>query len=161
SNPFAVQDRLFDDVLNSLDIELAKDDRGRMASHGTHEPRAYESYLRGRGYLQNYDRPENLELAIAAFQRSAALDSKFAVAYAGLGQTYIQRYAAVHTPESMNAAKDACSRAAELDGGSPDGETCLGMLFSATGEYEKAAQHLEHAVVLDGRRDETYRALAV
>jgi eukaryotic-like serine/threonine-protein kinase len=161
SNPFAVQDRLFDEVLNSLDIELAKEDRGRMASHGTNQPRAYESYLRGRGYLQNYDRPENLDLAIAAFQHSLAADPKFAFAYAGLGQTYIQKYAAMRSPEFMNAAKNACSRAAELDGENPDGEICLGMLFSATGEYEKATQHLERAAQLDGRRDETYRALAM
>jgi tetratricopeptide (TPR) repeat protein/tRNA A-37 threonylcarbamoyl transferase component Bud32 len=161
SNPFAVQDRVIEEVLNSLDIELAKQDRGRMQSHGTMQPQAYVSYLRGRGYLQGYDRSENLDNAIAALRRSLEADPKFALAYAGLGQAYMHRYAIMHRPESIGEAKVACARAAELDGSSPDGEICLGMLFNATGEYEKAAQHLERAVKLDASGDESYRALAL
>lgn len=161
SNPFAVQDRVIEEVLSSLDIELGKQDRRRAQSHGTSQPQAYDWYLRARGYLQDYDRSENLDNAIAALRRSLEADPKFALAYAGLGQAYVYRYAITHLPESVGEAKDACMRAAELDGGSPDGEICLGMLFNTTGEYEKAAQHLQHAVTLDAGRDESYRALAL
>jgi serine/threonine protein kinase/tetratricopeptide (TPR) repeat protein len=161
SNPFAVQDRVLEEVLNNLDIELAKEDRGRMGSHGTAQPQAYDSYLRGRGYLQEYDRPENLERAIAAFQNSLKADPRFALAYAGLGQAHLQKYGVAHLSESVAQAQDACSRAVELDGRSPDGEICMGMLFNATGRYREAAQHLELAVKLDAGRDESYRELAL
>lgn len=161
SNPFAVQDRVIEEVLNSLDIELRKEDRGRMRWHGTTQPQAYDSYLRALGYLQDYDRLENLDKAIAALRGSLEADSKFARAYAGLGQAYIFRYALTNLPESVKEAKDACVRATELEAGSPDGEICMGMLFRATGEYEKAAQHLESAVKLDAGRDEPYRFLAL
>lgn len=160
SNPFAVQDLVMAEVLSTLDIELAKEDRGRMQSHGTSQPLAYEAYLRGRGYMQDYDRAENLDNAIAEFQRSLQADPRFALAYAGLGQAYLQRPAVTHSPESVAQARDACTRAAQLDGRSPDAEICLGMLFNATGEYDKAAKHLERAVELDGSRDESYRVLA-
>ena len=43
----------------------------------------------------------------------------------------------------------------------PDAEICLGMLFNATGRYDAAAQHLEHALKLDSTRDESYRELAI
>jgi DNA-binding winged helix-turn-helix (wHTH) protein/tetratricopeptide (TPR) repeat protein/TolB-like protein len=161
SNPFAVQDLVMAEVLSKLDIELGKEDRGRMQSHGTSQPQAYEAYLRGRGYLQDYDRAENLDNAIASFQRSLQADPGFTLAYAGLGQAYLQRHAVTHSPESVTPASDACSRAAQLDARSPDAEICLGMLFNSTGEYEKAAQHLERAVELDGSRDESYRMLAL
>jgi serine/threonine-protein kinase len=161
SNPFAVQDRVIEEVLNSLDIELAREDRGLMQSHGTTRPQAYESYLRARGYLQGYDRIENLDNAVSDLHRSLEADPKFALAYAGLGQAYMYKYALTHRPEFVEHAQDACTRAVELDGSSAEGETCLGMLFNTTGEYQKAAQHLERATKLDPSRDESYRELAL
>jgi eukaryotic-like serine/threonine-protein kinase len=161
SNPFAVQDRVIEEVLSSLNIVLEQQDRGRMESHGTAQPEAYSSYLRGRGYLQDYDRPENVDNAIVAFQHSVEADPHFALAYAALGQAYMQKYSTAHTPDSVNAAKSACSRAAELDNGSPDGEICLGMVFNNTGDYENAVQHLERAIKLDPSRDQSYRELGV
>jgi tetratricopeptide (TPR) repeat protein len=88
-------------------------------------------------------------------------DPNFALAHAGLGQAYIYKYALTHLPEFVRRAQEACTRATNLDGSSPDGEICLGMLFNATGAYEKAAQHLERALKLDPGRDETYHELAL
>jgi serine/threonine-protein kinase len=73
----------------------------------------------------------------------------------------LHKYALEHSPESLEAANDACSRSAQLDPGSPDGEICLGMLFNATGRYDTARQHLEGALKLDPARDESYRELAI
>ena len=161
ANTFAVQDRVIAEVLKKLDIELAKEDHGRMEKHGTAQPEAYDYYLRGRGYLQDYDRVESLENAAAEFQRSLRLDPGFALAYAGLGQAFLHKYALARSPESLEAASAACRRSAQLDPSGPDAEICLGMLFNATGRYDAAAQHLERALKLDSTRDESYRELAI
>lgn len=161
SNPFAVQDRVIEEVLKDLDIDLAKDDWRRVGSHGTAQPKAYDSYLRGRGYLQEYDRSESLDNAILAFEQSLEDDPRFALAYAGLGQTHLQKYAISRSPESVALAQEACARAMQLDAGSADGHICMGMLFNATGKYEKAEQHLQRAVQLDPGRDESNRELAL
>src|SRR6478672_2444351 len=161
ANIFAVQDRVIAEVLKKLDIELAKEDRGRMESHGTTQPAAYDYYLRGRGYLQNYDRTDSLENAIAGFHRSLDLDPNFALAYAGLGQAFLHKYALEHSPESLEAANAACRHSAQLDPSGADAEICLGMLLNATGRYDAAAQHLERAQKLDTARGESYRELAV
>jgi eukaryotic-like serine/threonine-protein kinase len=158
---FAVQDRVIAEVLKKLDIELARDDRSRMEKHGTAHPKAYDYYLRGRGYLQDYDRVDSLENAIAGFQRSLDLDPSFAVAYAGLGQAFLHKYALARSPSSLESANAACQRSAQLDPSVPDAEICLGMLFNATGRYQAAAQHLERALKLDSARDESYRELAI
>lgn len=161
SNPFSFQDRVISEVLSSLDIELGKDDRVRMASHGTTSARAYEHYLRGRGYLQGYDRKEDLSNALAEFQQSVENDSNFALAYAGLGQAYILKYVLEPRPELVTDANAACTRAAQLDAGSPGAQLCLGMLFNATGRYEDAARHLESALKLDPDCDQCYRELSI
>jgi tetratricopeptide (TPR) repeat protein len=131
-----------------------------MQAHGTTQPQAYDFYLRGRGYLQEYDRSESLDNAIAAFQRSLEADPKFALAYAGLGKAYMHKYDRGHLPDLIKQAKVECSTATELDSNIADGEICLGMLFNTTGEYEQAAQHLQRAVKLDPSRDESYGELA-
>ena len=161
ANTFAVQDRVIEEVLGKLDIELAKEDQGRMEKHGTTQREAYDHYLRARGYLQDYDRADSLENAIAGFRRSLEWDPRFALAYAGLGQAFLHKYALAHSPESLEAANDACWRSAQLDPASPDGEICLGMLFNATGRYAAAVQHLERALKIDSARDESYGQLAI
>lgn len=157
SNMFELQSRVLGEVLNSLDIELAPDELQRVQKPGKVDSRAYDAYLRGYGYLHVYDRPENLDNAIAAFQTSLIADRAFAPSYAGLGEAYLKRK--IHTPEDVAQAKAACTRAVELDNTAADGEICLGMLFNTTGEYEVAAQHLDRAVKLDDRRPESWREL--
>lgn len=161
SDVFAVQDRVIEHVLNGLDIELGKDDRQRMQAQGTNRSDAFADYLRGRGYLQDYDRKENVENAVAAFRQSIKRDPGFALAYAGMGRAYVQLYTLARDPESITNAGDACTRAAALDPQSPDPEICLGAMLNATGKYEQAVQHLERALSLDGTRDEAYRELSL
>lgn len=161
SDTFAVQDRVIEEVLKMLDIELAQSDRGLMGAHGTADPQAYDSYLRGRGYLQQYDRTESLQNAIAEFRHSLAADPQFGAAYAGLGQAYLHLYSITHAPGSLSSATEACKSAAELNKGNPDGEICLGMLANASGKFETAAEHLEHALKLDSSRPDIYQQLAI
>lgn len=155
---FELQNHVIGEVLNSLDIATATEDLRRTKSRGTTKPQAYDAYVRGYGYLHVYDRAESLDNAIAAFQASLVVDPRFALAWAGLGQAYLQKLA--RTPDDVARAKEACTQAIELDQAVPDGEICLGMLLNRTGEYEQAAQHLERAVKLDPDRDEGFRELA-
>jgi serine/threonine-protein kinase len=41
-------------------------------------PGAYESYLKALGYIQRYDKPGNLDLAIAALDSALEKDPRFA-----------------------------------------------------------------------------------
>ncbi|MGE5321683.1 MAG: protein kinase domain-containing protein [Actinomycetota bacterium] len=161
SDAFAVQDRVIQEVLSGLDIELAKEDRQNMVSQGTARGEAYSDYLRGRGYMQDYSRRENVENAVSAFERSIKADPNFALAWAGLGRAQVQMYLLTRTPESVARANEACSRSAALDPGSPDAEICMGTLLNVTGKYEQAVQHLQRALELDGSRDEAYRELSL
>jgi eukaryotic-like serine/threonine-protein kinase len=162
SNPFAVQDRVIEEVLTDLNIELEKSERAKMAAHGTAQSPAYEHYLRGKGYLQAYDRMDSLDAAISEFRLSLQSDANFALAHAGLGQAYMNRYVLSHQPQSLEAARQACARAVDLEkSGRPDGQICLGMVFNATGQYQKAAEHLEKALKLDSGREDAFRQLAI
>ena len=156
SDPFTLEDRVVDSVLRSLEVELTSKDRRALAAHGTTQPAAYDFYLQGRGYLQDYEQPENVDSAITVFGRALERDPEYALAYAGLGEAYWHKYQITHDVSWLNRAAEECGRAKV----SPAGHICLGRVLDATGQYEKAAAEFEQAVRLDPTSDDAYRNLA-
>src|SRR5262249_30190145 len=160
SDPFSVEDRVVDSVLAKLDLELQKQERDAMRNRGTNDSEAYESYLQGRGYLQQYDRPENLDKAITAFNQALQRDKNYAAAYAGLGQTFSRKYVETHDAFWIGKAQESCERSLTLNAKQPDGHACLGQVFTNTGKYEQAVTQYQTAVNLNPTDDGNYRSLA-
>ncbi|HEY6904375.1 MAG TPA: tetratricopeptide repeat protein, partial [Candidatus Acidoferrales bacterium] len=160
ADPFAVQDQVVNGALRMLDVVARPPELQSLDAHGTQVPAAYGSYLQGRGYLRNYDKTENLDSAIGAFERALALDPNYALAYAGLGQAYWEKYQAGHDPKSVDAARQACQRALGLDEQLAAAHVCMGQLESGTGEYEKAVQEFDRALAIEPTNDDAYRSLA-
>jgi hypothetical protein len=57
SDIFGLQDRVVESIVNMLGLQLRVSDRHPLVAYGTHEPAAYDYYLRGVGYLQYYHKP--------------------------------------------------------------------------------------------------------
>jgi eukaryotic-like serine/threonine-protein kinase len=161
ADPFAVEDQVVSGVVGMLRLEIKSSDREVLAAHGTHDPSAYDQYLRGRGYLLEYHNPENIDSAIASFNRALSLDPKYPQAYAALGEAYWQSYQeGQRGKEWIDKARSACEQAVTLAPTLADGHTCLGRVNSGTGEYEKAISEFQKATTLDPTSDNAYRGLA-
>jgi len=153
-----------DTVVHSA-IELLGMNSGLIKSvaaenYGTQVAGAYDYYLQGLGYLQNYEREENLSSAIQVFQRALALDRNYALAYAGLGQAYWQRYLNQKQPESLQQSRNACQKAIQLDTKLPAAHACLGNLYQGTGNYADAAREFSSVLQDEPTNDAAYRGLA-
>ncbi len=159
-NPFALEDRVVDSVLGTLEIALAPRERQALAAHRTAEPQAYDYYLQGRGYLQDFHKVENTDSAIAVFQRALERDPNYALAYAGLGEAYWYKYENTKDAPWVTQALSACERAVALDGAASAGHTCLGMVYYRTGDDRRAIEQLRRALELDPTSDEASRWLA-
>jgi serine/threonine protein kinase/tetratricopeptide (TPR) repeat protein len=160
NNVFSVEDQVIDSVLSSLDLELHSAEKTALTNRGTAEPAAYDFYLRGRGYLQEYEKPENVDSAIQVFTRALDRDPNYAFAYAGLGESYWHKYEITHNSEWMPKATAACQKSVSLAIDAPVGYTCLGMVYNATGQYEQAIDQFQRALKLDPNNDDVYRGLA-
>jgi serine/threonine protein kinase/Tfp pilus assembly protein PilF len=161
SDAFAVEDRVVDGTLRMLGLAIKSDDRVVLAAHGTGDSSAYDQYLRGRGYLLDYHKHENIDSAISAFNRALTLDPKYADAYAGLGKAYWMGYQeAPSGSEWVEKARSACNRAVAIAPKLAEGWACLGNVYRTTGEYEKAVAQFQRATALDPTSDETFRGLA-
>lgn len=161
SDPFALEDRVVDGVLNMLGLELQNQDRAAVVNHGTAEPAAYDFYLRGRGYLQDYHNPERVDSAIAVFTHALERDPNYALAYAGLGQAYWHKYEETHDQSWVGRASQACQRAVDLARELANGHTCIGVVYNGTGRYEEAAGEFQRAAQLDPTSDDALRGLAL
>ena len=160
SNPFAVQDRVVDGAVQMLELEVPPAERQVLDSHGTQIPAAETLYLQGRGYLQNYDRPENNDSAIQVFQQALKLDPNYALAYAGLGDAYWKKYRDNKDPQWVQSSRESCEKAVNLDPNLAAAHECLGTLYSGTGRYENAVTEFENALKAEPTNDDAYRGLA-
>ena len=159
-DPFALQDRVAEGAARMLQLALGEGERATLSEHGTQVPAAFDTYLKAVGFLQNFDRPENLDTAAALFQRSAQLDANFAGAYAGLGETYWRKYTLTHDAHLVDSARRECKHALALDVSLPAGHICLGQLGNVTGQYEQAASEFQLALNYEPTNDEAYGGLA-
>jgi serine/threonine protein kinase/tetratricopeptide (TPR) repeat protein len=161
NDPFFVEDRVVDGTLGMLGLSIQTNDRVVLAAHGTGDPSAYDQFLRGRGYLLDYHKHENIDSAISAFNRALSLDPKYAEAYAGLGKAYWLGYEEGQgTSEWMDKARSACDQAVANSPNLAEGYACLGNVYRQTGQYEKSVAQFQKATVLDATSDEAFRGLA-
>jgi tetratricopeptide (TPR) repeat protein/predicted Ser/Thr protein kinase len=160
SDPFAVQDQVVQAVVGMLDLDVPPDEFQKLETHGTQVASAYDLYLQGRGYLQNYDKPENIDNAIRVFSSALEIDPKYALAYAGRGDAYWQKYDDQHETRWMEASQQDCQRAVSLSNGQPAARVCLGRVYRGTGRYREAAAEFEQAIEQEPTNDRAYVELA-
>jgi TolB-like protein/tetratricopeptide (TPR) repeat protein len=116
-------------ISEALRIRLTGEEKKRLTQKKTRSSDAYQEHLRGR-YHWNRWTPDGFRAAAEHFQRAIALDSTFAPAWAGLGDTYgaLAFYHLVDPGEGWPKARDAALRAVQLDDNLPDAHTTLALV---------------------------------
>lgn len=161
ADPFALEDRVVEGALRLLVLEIREQDRESLGERGTRDARAYDEYLKGLGYLQTYDlRPENIDAALASFQRALQLDPDYANAYAAIGEAYWQRYRATKERNWMDSARQNCQRSLDLDPTLAAAHICLGNVLTQAGQYREAAAEFDLAAGYEPSSDAAYVGLA-
>jgi serine/threonine-protein kinase len=160
SDPFALQDKVAESVINALQITLRPEEQQALTVHGTLQPAAYDFYLQGRGYLDASSTERDIENAITVFNEALRQDPNYALAFAGLGESYWHMYTLTKKSEWVARAKSACEKSVTLEDRQSDGHACLGLVFNGTGKYDEAVQQYQQAEELDPTNDNAYTGLA-
>ncbi|MGA7683453.1 MAG: tetratricopeptide repeat protein [Terriglobales bacterium] len=158
---FGLQDHLIEDVLEKLSRDLKLGEHSGLPGAPGSNSTAYDSYLRGLGYLEDYKVQDNLESAIAEFKRAVAVDENYAPAYAAMGSAYNSGYEWKNrSSDWIEKARAQCERALAITPQLAEGHTCLGNVFVSTGRYEEAVREFQRSLELDHNSDQTLRSLA-
>jgi len=143
---FAIQDDIAQSIVKALQVTLSPQERRAMQSVATNDPEAYDYYLRGRRYMYSMAR-RDYEHAIRMFEQAIALDSKYALAYAGLADAYSHMYRYVEgSPENVEKANRASEQAVVLDRDSAEAHASRGMALFISDRYDEAEAEFEAAI---------------
>ena len=116
---------------------------------GSVTPAAYEDYLKALGYMQRYDKPGNLDLAIETLQNAVKTDPRFALGYAQLGEAYRAKYELDRNPKWIEEASANCQKAVQFNDRLPAVYVTLGRLHDVSGKYDLALQEFSRALELN------------
>jgi serine/threonine-protein kinase len=143
----ALQDEAVGRLAHLMNLEVATANlRG-----GNVAPAAYESYLKALGYIQRYDKPGNLDSAIADLQSAVQTDPVFALGYAELGEAYRLKNQLDPNPKWIAEVSANCQKAIQLDNRLPAGYVTLGRLHSSLGQNDLALQEFQSALQINPR----------
>jgi len=116
SDLVAMQSEVTRDVSGKLKSKLSGADAAKVEKTYTANPEAYQLYLKGR-FAWNRRTIESLKQAAEFFKQAIERDPNYALAYAGLAETYVlfSQYNVASSKDSMPQAKAAAMRSLELD----------------------------------------------
>jgi DNA-binding winged helix-turn-helix (wHTH) protein/tetratricopeptide (TPR) repeat protein len=113
---FQVQDAIADQVARALMLKLSGEEHARLVKHYTENVEAYRLYLMGRYEWVSFS-PQGITNSIDYYNRAIAIDPEYALAYAGLADSYMQQAhnGSVTPVDGYQEAKRAAEKAIELD----------------------------------------------
>jgi len=124
---FQVQADIAGRVAQALDVALGASAKERLAERPTQNLAAYDAFLKGEAAYAQGANPVTLREAVGYFEQASALDSTFAIAWAGLSQAQSFLYGS-GTPSAARAdqSRSAAERAIALAPNRPEGYIALG-----------------------------------
>ena len=111
-----IQTKVATEIADKLRYKLTGEQEKLLSKHYTQNTEAYQLYLKGR-YFWNKRSPDGLKKSMEYYQQAIVNDPGFALAYAGLSDSYQILPIIIDAPpkESYPKAKAAVARALELD----------------------------------------------
>ena len=146
---FAVESEIAKTIAETLQAKITGSEKNSIAKAPTANPEAYELYLKGR-FFWNKRSGVDLRKAIEFFNQAIAKDPNYALAYAGLADSYLllPNYGGAATADVVPPARAAVTKALELDDSLAEAHASLGLLDTLDLRLERAITHFERAVQL-------------
>ncbi len=154
----ALQDEAVAKLARLMNVSVTAD--MMRSTGGSVNPTAYENYLTALGYMQRYDKPGNLDLAIQALQDAVTTDPRFALGYAKLGEAYRLKNRLDQNPNWLTEAQANCKKAAEIDNHIPAVHVTLARIHELMGQHDLALQEFQLALDINPRDSTALDGLA-
>jgi len=158
---FSLQDEIVRRIVTTLNLQLDLMQRGADVRQTTDNLEAYDDFLRGLEYRQDFSEDRNAK-ARQMFEKAIVLDPKYAQAYAYMGicywQDWVQQW--THDPHTLDRAFQLGQQAIALDDSLAFAHMVLGETYVFKMQYDQATAEAERAIALDPNSAVGYRALA-
>lgn len=159
ANIFALQKEISQRIYESLKLHLTGEQSALVTKNYTANSEAYQDYLKGR-YYGYKDTPEDYEKSIQYYKAAIQKDSKYALAYSGLADTYhsMTTSALLQPEEGFTRVKDAAQKALDLDETLAEAHVALGTVqFGYDWNWAAAEKEIKRAIELNPNSVEVHR----
>jgi TolB-like protein/Tfp pilus assembly protein PilF len=148
---FAVESDIATTIAETLQAKLTGSEKRAIAAQPTENSEAHEFYLKGR-YFWNKRTANDLKTAITYFQKAIDKDPNYALAYAGLADSYalLPDFGAGSPQESFSPARIAAKKALALDDTLAEAHTSLAqVLYSYDLDFDGSIREFRRAIELN------------
>jgi TolB-like protein/DNA-binding winged helix-turn-helix (wHTH) protein/Tfp pilus assembly protein PilF len=147
-----LQGEVADSIAQQVRAQLTPQQQAQLRSPRAVNPAAYDAYLKGRLYFTNeFTNPDSLKKAQQDFEESIQEDPNFALAYAGLADTYVYLAftGALQKDTAYRSAKEALAKAMQLDDSIGEAYDTLGVLsWRFDWDWDAAEREFNRAIAL-------------
>jgi len=158
ANASQVQEAIAGDIAANLGLRLTGEQRARLARHDTENAEAFQFYVKGRYFWNRYTE-DGLKKAIGFFAQATELDRHYALAYAGLADSYtlLGDLGFSAPKEVMPQARVYAQKALELDPAlaPPHASLAIVKLFYEW-DWDGARRELDAARTIQPNYPDTY-----
>ena len=148
----SVQQEIATAVSGNLRVRLTSEEKTRLTKSSATNPEAYQLYLKGR-YHANQATAAGLKKGIEYFQQAIEKDPGYALAYAGLADSYSALgggWQYLPPSDSLPKAKAAAMKALELDDTLAEAHAALAYaVFFADWDWPSAEREFKRAIELN------------
>lgn len=152
SDIFALQDEIARQVATELKFKLSGEAAQQLTRRYTDNVEAYQLYLKGR-FFWNKRVPKELRKGIEYFEQAIKLDPNYALAYAGLADSYalLDLYSSGRqTKDYFLKAKAAARKALEIDNTLAEAHTSLAYVkYYYDWDWSRAEDEFKRAIELN------------
>jgi eukaryotic-like serine/threonine-protein kinase len=148
---FVVQDEISNEISGKLRLQLTRAEKKRLTKHHTENAEAYRLYLQGRHHWNKWTE-QGFYKAIDYFQQAVEKDPSYALAYAGLADSYVLLGWNSYLPpkEVFPKGKAAARMALQLDPDLPEAHASwAALLWLHDWRWEEAQIEFKRSLELD------------
>jgi TolB-like protein/Tfp pilus assembly protein PilF len=147
----ALQDEVTRDIAEEIRIKLNAEESARLVGARPVNPEAYDDYLRGRFWWSKRNQ-EGEWKGLEYFQKAIAKDPNYAMAYAGVADSFIVlgHHGRLSPKEALPKAEQAATKALELDDSLAEAHTSLALVkHSYDWDWSDAEREFKRAIALN------------
>ena len=148
---FAIEADISSVISEKLRLRLDSAQKKRLTKRHTEKTEAYQLYLKGRA-CWNRRTADSLKRGIEYFNEAIAADPGYALAYAGLADSYniLASYSALAPDEAFPKAREAAMKALQLDERLPEAHASMAFVtFGYSWDFAQADREFRRALDLN------------
>jgi serine/threonine-protein kinase len=146
---FDIQEKVAAEIVQALQLRLTPDETQNLKKRSTENTAAYQLYLRGR-FFWNKRSEDGLKNAIKYFEQAIEQDPRYALAWAGMADSYslLGEFGNIPRKELYPKAEAAVNKALEIDNRLAEVHTSLASLLMLS-KWDWANSQKEFKIALE------------